>query len=99
MFFFFSKNLQRGVPSDTEEKYGREPPKVSTTHPWDKEDIPSAYQMQVDSVMMHVEDLYRRCEEFESHPLFEDVQVSVIAEICPRQLKEYLEVMYLEENK
>ena len=54
--------------------------------------------MHVDSVLMHVEDLCRRYEELASHPLSEDVKVSVIMDICPKQLKEHLELMYREEN-
>ena len=54
--------------------------------------------MHVDSVLMHVEDLCRRYEELASHPLSEDVKVSVIMDVCPKQLKEHLELMYREEN-
>ena len=48
--------------------------------------------MHVDSVLLHVEDLCRRYEELASHPLSEDVKVSVIMDICPKQLKRTLGV-------
>ena len=54
--------------------------------------------MQIDSVLMHVEDLCRRYEELASHPLAEDVKVSVIMDIGPKPLKEHLELLYREEN-
>ena len=54
--------------------------------------------MHVDSVLMHVEDLCHRYVELASHPLSEDVKVSVIMDICPKQLKDHSELMYHEEN-
>ena len=54
--------------------------------------------MHVDSVLMHVEDLCRRYEELASHPLSEDVKVSVIMDICPKQLNEHLEFVDRVEN-
>ena len=59
---------------------------------------PAKDLMHVDSVLMHVEDLCRRYEELASHPLSEDVKVSVIMDICLKQLKEHLELIYREEN-
>ena len=52
----------------------------------------------VDSVLMHVEDHCRRYEELASHPLSEDVKASVIMNICPKHLKDHLELMNREEN-
>ena len=54
--------------------------------------------MQVERMLMHVEDLCRRYEELASHPLSEDVKVSLIMVICTKQLKEHLELVYREEN-
>ena len=42
--------------------------------------------MHVESVLMHVEDLIRRYEGLASHPLSEDVNVSVIIEVIERAL-------------
>ena len=60
--------------------------------------FPAKDLMQVDSVLMHVEDLCRRYEELTSHPLAEDVKVSVIMDIGPKQLKKHLELLCREEN-
>ena len=54
--------------------------------------------MHVDSALMHVEDHCRRYEELASHPLSEDVKASVIMNICPKHLKDHLELMNREEN-
>ena len=51
-----------------------------------------------DSVLLHVEDLCRRYEELASYPRSEDVKVSVIMDICPKQLKEHLSFCIVKNN-
>ena len=47
---------------------------------------------EVEKVLLHVEELVRKYDSMASQPLAEDVRATVLMEVCPKDLKDHLEL-------